>query len=1056
VGDPRTKVVITAEDKASAVFGQVQNSIGKLSAAMPGLAAALSVGGFTAMIKSTIDAADEMNDLSQKIGIAVKDLGTWKLAAESSGTSMESIAKGVKGLSGYMHDHAKELKAAGITATDAGGAMTQLADIFKAMPDGVEKTALAVKLFGKSGMDMIPMLNLGSSGLKEMTEKSAEYGRRLAILAPQADKFNDLLAEMSLQSKAAAINIGIEVVPSLIKFTEQLLEGKRIAGGWTAALWEFGVLLAPEAIPESLNRTRVQLEKLHAEMAKGKAQNLSDGGMTDLSEVDRNIAIGERRKKYLEFLQRQSVMENAAKLGDYRDARDLAKDNRGVMSAAEAEAKTRKLNAPTAASVADVYTPLIKSLTNKVAAQEADVASLEKLNPAQKEYAEFLAQAGAGLIKFTPVQMRDLAVKWDVYLRLSALNVAEKEWADAVKKSQEAVEKSIESLREKATAAELELATYGMTKSEIENTIIARLEEQRAIADGWDSQEGLVSSLNQEIDARKRLRDAMSGIEARDAAKKAIDDQRREWEKFTDQIDQSLTDALMRGFEAGKGGGQNFVDSLKHTLETAALKVVVQAIVNPVTGAIGQVLGGSGASGGASSLLSAGSSASNLFSGGGGLYQSFAMSEMGSSLGLSTAFIDGIGTGIGAGGTALTALGTALPWIGGALALGGALGLFGGGGDDPHDNASLSGFHFNLGKSGVNPGAASFIGGATRGSGWWGENTALSKDQQAALKTRAEAAFAQAHDNAKMLGTDSKEIDKASVSSDRNGNPGAAGYPGYWSSIDQAFNALGDSLAVKVIPNLKSFQATGESLAQTASRLTQEFTLTNKMAAMMGKDGAAVFGGTNLKARDQLVGLLGGLSGATTAVEAYYNNYHSTSERTADTRSSIASTLRGLGIADVPATREQFRILVESQDLATESGRKMYATLLSVADAFAGITQTAGDAAKSLNQNRFKTRADYIYAQRTGVMPHYAAGGSHGGGWAMVGESGPEIAYMPPSRIYSNADSKTLVDMAPVIDAIESLRADMRAVNATLARQSIITAKTLDKWDADGMPAVRV
>ena len=35
-------------------------------------------------------------------------------AAESSSASMESIAKGVKGLSGYMHDHAKELKAAGI------------------------------------------------------------------------------------------------------------------------------------------------------------------------------------------------------------------------------------------------------------------------------------------------------------------------------------------------------------------------------------------------------------------------------------------------------------------------------------------------------------------------------------------------------------------------------------------------------------------------------------------------------------------------------------------------------------------------------------------------------------------------------------------------------------------------------------------------------------------------------------------------------------------------------------------------------------------------------
>jgi hypothetical protein len=345
MADNATKIVITAEDRASAAFGKVQQSMGSLAGAVPALAGALSAGSMVAWVKGTLDAADSMNDLSQKVGIAVKDLGGWKLASESSGTSMESVARGVKGLSGYMRDHATELKAAGITATDAGGAMTQLADIFQAMPDGVEKTNLAVKLFGKAGMDMIPMLNMGSQGLAEMQEKAAEYGKRLAILAPQADKFNDLLAEMALQSKVVGINIGIELVPSMIKFAEQLIEGKKIAGGWLGAMWEFGVLLSPtEGIPEGLNRTRVQLEKLHAEMAKGKEQNLADGGMTDLSEIDRNIGLGQRQKKYLEFLQRQKVMADAGKLGDYRDSRDLRLTNGATMSEAEAMAAAKKLN----------------------------------------------------------------------------------------------------------------------------------------------------------------------------------------------------------------------------------------------------------------------------------------------------------------------------------------------------------------------------------------------------------------------------------------------------------------------------------------------------------------------------------------------------------------------------------------------------------------------------------------------------------------------------------------------------------------------------------------
>ena len=339
-----TKIVITAEDRATAVFGKVQQSLGSLTASMPALGAALSAGGFAAMIKGTIDAADNLNDLSQRIGIGIKDLGGWTLAANQSGTSIESVAKGVKGLSTYMVEHRDKLRAAGITATDANGAMVQLADIFKAMPDGVEKTALAVQLFGKAGMDMIPMLNMGSQGLAEAQEKAAEYGKRMAELAPDADRFNDLLAEMALQSKIFGINVAIDAVPALIKFIEQLTEGKKIAGGWLAAMWEFGVVLSPtEGIPEGLNRTRIQLEKLHAEMAKGKAQNLADGGLTDLSEIDRNIGLGQRQKKYLEFMQRQEVMANAGKLGDYRDARDLRLTNGATMSAAEAKAAADKI-----------------------------------------------------------------------------------------------------------------------------------------------------------------------------------------------------------------------------------------------------------------------------------------------------------------------------------------------------------------------------------------------------------------------------------------------------------------------------------------------------------------------------------------------------------------------------------------------------------------------------------------------------------------------------------------------------------------------------------------
>ena len=54
-------------------------------------------------------------------------------------------------------------------------------------------------------------------------------------------------------------------------------------------------------------------------------------------------------------------------------------------------------------------------------------------------------------------------------------------------------------------------------------------------------------------------------------------------------------------------------------------------------------------------------------------------------------------------------------------------------------------------------------------------------------------------------------------------------------------------------------------------------------------------------------------------------------------------------------------------------------------------------------------------------IPHFAGGGAHGGGWAMVGEQGPELAYMPPARIYTAADTRALVGGSNNADVVEAV-----------------------------------
>jgi hypothetical protein len=223
-------------DSVKASLSGIGSEAALLKTGLLALAGSLSVSGFIAWARAAIDAADAMNDMSQRTGIMVKDLAVFELASKQSGTTMESISRGVKGLSGVMSTHSEALKAAGITATDTNGAMIQLAEMFSKMPDGMEKTNLAVKVFGKSGMDLIPMLNMGAIGLGEAAEKANKYAIQMAIMAPLSDAFNDNMAEMAIHAKVVGMSILNNALPAMVEITRAMAEAAQKGGILSAVM----------------------------------------------------------------------------------------------------------------------------------------------------------------------------------------------------------------------------------------------------------------------------------------------------------------------------------------------------------------------------------------------------------------------------------------------------------------------------------------------------------------------------------------------------------------------------------------------------------------------------------------------------------------------------------------------------------------------------------------------------------------------------------------------------------------------------------------------------
>lgn len=254
----RAQLLITAVDQTRSAFDSIRGNLAKLGdesnrvkGMLAGLGVTLSAAGFAAMIKNAIDAADHLNKLSQKIGISVEALSTLRFAAQLSDVSLESLQKGIKGLSQNITeantgigDGAQMFEALGISVKNADGSMKstdevllQVANVFAHLEDGAVKTALAVKLFGKSGMDMIPLLNQGAAGINQLTAEAERLGLKLTTeTARSAEAFNDNLTALKASSSSLSISLARDFLPELINITNAMREAANEAGT-LKALW---------------------------------------------------------------------------------------------------------------------------------------------------------------------------------------------------------------------------------------------------------------------------------------------------------------------------------------------------------------------------------------------------------------------------------------------------------------------------------------------------------------------------------------------------------------------------------------------------------------------------------------------------------------------------------------------------------------------------------------------------------------------------------------------------------------------------------------------------
>ncbi len=219
-----------AKAKANALGSALKNGLAIAAGAASAAASALGIA-----IQSTIDRADDMSKAASKVGVPIEELSRLKYAADLSGVSFEGLQTSIGKVSRAMNEAKNGSATAistfqqiGVSATNADGSLRPVTDVLKdvadrfaAMPDGAEKTALAMELMGKSGANMIPLLNGGSEALAALMAEADRFGQVFSKeMGANAEAFNDNISRLQGAAGSLAASLTTALLPALVTISD--------------------------------------------------------------------------------------------------------------------------------------------------------------------------------------------------------------------------------------------------------------------------------------------------------------------------------------------------------------------------------------------------------------------------------------------------------------------------------------------------------------------------------------------------------------------------------------------------------------------------------------------------------------------------------------------------------------------------------------------------------------------------------------------------------------------------------------------------------------------
>lgn len=255
-----------AEKTGNGFAKSITDTFGKIKKVIAGsMAVAVIKKGVDAIVSFTNEVAaagDRIDKQSQQLGLSRKAFQEWDYILGQNGASIDSMAVSMKTLNGLLLDAQQGGEESKNAFAQLGVGIHELENLsmedqfeavvraFQRMPAGAQKSALAVKIFGRNGMELLPLLNQSTSSIDELRDRAEELGLIMSDDAVDAAVvYGDSLDDLQRTFNAFKYSIGAKILPVLTGGIQKITayagklrkayDEKGLAGVWDTLVESF-------------------------------------------------------------------------------------------------------------------------------------------------------------------------------------------------------------------------------------------------------------------------------------------------------------------------------------------------------------------------------------------------------------------------------------------------------------------------------------------------------------------------------------------------------------------------------------------------------------------------------------------------------------------------------------------------------------------------------------------------------------------------------------------------------------------------------------------------